>query len=132
MAKIELNPNYAMELTPDGLDQHEPGAKVDAGKPMCDVVVGGFPRAMLEVSKVGTFGATKYTPDGWKEVADGQRRYTDAMLRHYFKSKFEDNDPDSELLHLAHMAWNALALLELNIKDKEEEELPKSLRNIQL
>lgn len=117
-----------IEKTPDGLNQHEKGAKLDAGKPMCDVVLGGFAEALMEVTKIGTFGANKYTPNGWKEVEDGKRRYADAMLRHYFKSKWEENDPDSDLLHLAHMAWNALAILHFHI----QEEKPKPLKSIDL
>lgn len=34
------------------------GKKYDKGKPMVDLVLGGFPRALLGVSDVGTFGAT--------------------------------------------------------------------------
>lgn len=107
-----------MERTPDGLDQHEAGAKVDAGKTRLDLVLGGFPHALMGVGEVGTFGANKYTDDGWKYVARGQQRYTDAMLRHYFKYKQgEKVDSDSGLPHLAHLAWNALAILELQLVD---------------
>ena len=72
---------------------------------------------------VGTFGAKKYTDRGWKEVNNGIERYLSAMLRHYFKFKNgEDLDNESGLTHLAHMAWNALAVLELyyEIRNKRE------------
>jgi hypothetical protein len=107
-----------MERDPSGIDQHVAGAKLDAGKPMCGLVLGGFARALMEVSKVGTFGAVKYTPDGWLSVPNGYNRYQDAQLRHWLVAQTgEQLDPDSELDHLAHEAWNALAKLELKLRE---------------
>ena len=106
--------------TPDGKDQHEPGAKLDAGKVRAGLVIGGFSRALLEVSKVGTYGANLYTPYGWTKVENGEERYTDAMLRHFLReAKGEMKDPESNLSHAAHLAWNALARLDLMIREKE-------------
>jgi len=107
-----------------GINPHQPGAKLDQGKLRMDLVLGGFPNALQEVAKVGTFGAKKYTDDGWKQVDNGEGRYTDAMLRHYFAEKTgELLDPESEILHAAHLAWNALARLELSILKKKERTL---------
>ncbi len=106
------------ELDPNGKDAHEPGSKLDAGKNRLGLVLGGFSKALQEVGKVGTFGANKYTDNGWLEVPNGQERYTDAMLRHYFKEvSGEEKDEDSSILHAAHLAWNALARLELALLD---------------
>jgi len=105
------------EKDPLGLDQHEPGAKLDAGKIRAGLVVGGFANALLEVGKVGTYGANKYTPNGWRSVPEGFDRYTDAMYRHLLYEATEDFDPESELLHAAHAAWNALARLELLLQE---------------
>lgn len=101
-----------------GKSQHEPGAKLDAGKIRAGLMVSGFKRALLEVAKVTTYGAAKYTPNGWQDVPDGEARYTDALFRHLFAS--EDCDPESDLLHAAHAAWNALAVLELKLRRCEE------------
>lgn len=110
------------ESTPDGLDQHSPGAKVDAGKTRLDLVLGAFPRALMGVGEVGTFGANKYTDNGWLEVQNAQQRYADAMLRHYMKEKMGEHvDPDSGLPHKCHLAWNALAILELQYREEEDE-----------
>ncbi|MDB4302196.1 DUF5664 domain-containing protein [bacterium] len=107
------------EETPDGKDQHQTGAKLDAGKERLDLVLGSFSEALLEVGRVGTFGANKYTDNGWKDVDNAVSRYSDALLRHYFKHKCgEDIDPDSGLSHLGHMAWNALAILEFYKKEE--------------
>ena len=109
--------------TPDGKDQHEPGAKLDAGKVRAGLVLGGFSRALHEVSKVGTYGANLYTPYGWTKVENGEERYTDAMLRHFLReAKGEMKDPESNLSHAAHLAWNALARLDIMIRKGESDE----------
>jgi hypothetical protein len=105
------------EVDPSGKRANEPGAKLDAGKNRLHLVLGSFSRALQEVGRVGTFGANKYTDNGWISVPNGIDRYTDAMLRHYFKEQDgEVADPDSGIAHAAHLAWNALARLELALK----------------
>lgn len=101
------------EADPHGKDAHSPGAKLDAGKNDLDLVLGAFAGALLEVGKVGTYGARKYTRNGWREVPNGIGRYSSAMLRHYFLEFQELRDADTDLLHAAHLAWNALARLQL-------------------
>lgn len=108
------------ELDPTGRSAHEPGAKLDAGKPRCGLVLGGFSRALEQVAQVGTFGAAKYTDNGWRSVPAGQERYTDALWRHLLaEAQGQQADPDSGLLHAAHTAWNALARLELILHEME-------------
>lgn len=111
------------EIDPNGLDQHSPGAKLDAGKPRMSLVLKSFARAIWKVCEVGTYGAIKYSADGWLQVENGEERYNDAELRHMF-TRFmgEDLDPDTELEHLAHEAWNALAQLELALRKKDEQQ----------
>jgi hypothetical protein len=105
------------ELDPSGKQAHEPGAKLDAGKTRLGLVLGGFALALEQVGAVGTFGAKKYTPNGWVSVPNGIERYTDAMYRHMLKeAQGELIDPDTELFHAAHAAWNALARLDLMIR----------------
>lgn len=94
----------------------DPGVKLDEGKPRLGLVLCGFPRALREVGRVGTFGAAKYTDHGWLLVERGYERYTDAMLRHIL-AEYADGDDDEEsgILHAAHVAWNALARLEFKL-----------------
>jgi len=101
------------ELDPSGLSSSEPGAKLDAGQIRPDLILSGMPRALLAVSEVATFGIGKYSENGWLSVPDGIKRYTAAMDRHRLKEGIEPLDGDSELRHAAHLAWNALARLEL-------------------
>lgn len=99
------------EHDPTGRDQHEPRPAL---------VLGGFVLALRAVTEVGTFGAD----NGWRSVPDGQQRYTDAMLRHWLADPCGlSPDPDSGLAHAAHLAWNALARLELMLAEKRKHEL---------
>lgn len=109
------------EVDPNGIIQHEPGAKLDDGKPDTSLLL-LFPKALLAVAEVGTFGAKKYSRGGWQFVANGFTRYTAALLRHLFKSSYEDYDDDSGLLHDAQVAWNALARLELRLRGEYKRE----------
>lgn len=110
-----------MERDPYDMAPDEPGAKFDAGKNRLGLVFFGFSRALGEVGRVGTFGAEKYTDNGWERVPDGVRRYSDAMLRHLMaEGRGELVDRDSALLHAAHAAWNALARLELMMREAEK------------
>jgi hypothetical protein len=110
------------ESDPTGKKAGDPGAKLDAGKNRLGLVLGGFARALQEVGKVGTYGAAKYSPNGWMEVPDGVARYTDAQLRHHLEfAAGRLTDGDTGLLHLAHEAWNALARLELVLRQRERE-----------
>lgn len=95
------------------MSKTEAGVKHDTGKPRCSLVLGGFSHALLEVANVGTFGAQKYTDNGWLTVENGIERYSDALLRHLFAENDSLTDHESDLLHAAHVAWNALARLEL-------------------
>jgi hypothetical protein len=106
------------ECDPHGKSAHEPGAKLDAGKLRAGLVLGGFSRALAAVAAVGTHGAAKYTADGWLHVPNGAERYTDAMWRHLLtEASGEATDKDSGLHHAAHAAWNALARLDLMLRE---------------
>lgn len=100
------------------------GVKFDAGKPLAGRVLGGFARALLAVAESGTYGARKYNDTActnWFQVPDAQNRYTDALLRHLLLEKVgEETDPESGLLHATHAAWNALARLELILREREQ------------
>lgn len=110
-----------IEHDPHGKDAHVAGAKLDGGKVRPALVLRGFARALLEVSKVGTYGAVKYTENGWVEVPNGESRYDDAKMRHWLnEAKGEAVDADTLLRHAAHEAWNALARLDLMLRADEK------------
>ena len=107
------------ERDPLGMPPNAPGAKLDAGKNRLGLVLGGFALALQEVGKVGTYGAGKYTDNGWKKVPLGVARYTDAMYRHQMmEASGEAIDTETGISHAAHAAWNALARLNLLLEGK--------------
>lgn len=141
-----------IERDPFGVSAHAPGAKLDSGKPRAGLCLLGFlpalqqlvvwgniynavcgatgawPHALMEVAKVTTVGASKYTPNGWKEVPDGRARYLDAWGRHVLAlgrgEEFDDGPGGTGCLHLACAAWNLLAALSL---DDDGEGVERSL-----
>jgi hypothetical protein len=110
-----------IEFDPNGLPLSAPGAKADAGKPaIYQGLLAYFPRACESVAAVSTFGASKYSWKGWESVPAGFERYSDAMVRHITREgSGELKDPDSKFYHAAHTAWNALARLELLLREQE-------------
>lgn len=102
----------------DTTDPNNPlGIKFDSDKNRLGLVLHGFSRALQMVGQVGTFGAKKYAPNNWQFVEDAESRYTDALYRHLLaEASGELQDQESELLHAAHSAWNALARLELQLR----------------
>jgi hypothetical protein len=90
------------------------GAKHDAGKPRPSLVFEGFPHALAEVVAVAGFGAERYGDHNWKLVDNARARYAEALYRHLLAhASGERLDSDSGLSHLAHAAWNVLAVLQL-------------------
>lgn len=113
-------PMYEGERDPNWVDPHAGGAKLDACKPMIRKgFLEQFPRACMEIAKVSEFGANKYTWNGWQSVPNAIERYGDAGQRHAVKALIEGPiDSESGYLHAAHEAWNALARLELILREE--------------
>jgi len=104
------------EQDPHGLDPHDAGAKLDEGKPEAELLL-DFGLALIEVSKVLSYGRKKYSRSGWTKVSNGYDRYTAALFRHLFASNYRNIDNESGLMHDAQVAWNALARLEMKLRD---------------
>lgn len=87
------------------------GEKQDKDKPRHGLVVRDFAKALQAIGEIGSYGAKKYSPSNWLMVET--ERYEDAFMRHYLKHLEGDMiDPESGYPHLAHAAWNILAILE--------------------
>lgn len=72
------------------------------------------------VQRVLNYGAKKYAPNNWKTVAESNRRYFSAAIRHLTAWwTGEDNDPESGEPHLAHAACCIMFLLENHIGPPE-------------
>jgi hypothetical protein len=86
-----------------------PGTKHDAGKPRWDLL------PMAEVAQVVdalTYGANKYTDNGWQVVETPRERYFAAAMRHITAWwTGEKLDPESGKHHLAHAVCCLLFLM---------------------
>ena len=105
--------------------QQQQGVKYDNGKPAAGWLLEVFPNALMCLGKVIRKGQEKYpNPNNWKYLEQAEVRYRDALMRHLLKKYGgQDTDEETGLSHLAHAAWNALALLELELtKDNKDNE----------
>jgi hypothetical protein len=94
------------------------GLKYDGGKAQWSLLLS--PKGMLAgvkgVLDVLTFGAKKYAAHSWREVEDNERRYSDALVRHFVAIQEQGItavDEESGLLHIDHLNCNGLFLAEL-------------------
>jgi len=72
-----------------------------------------------QVFAVAKYGAKKYTKGGWLTVPDGIKRYRAAAVRHLLRlDEGEDTDPESDLPHIYHAAWNVWAVYTLEQNQK--------------
>jgi len=86
----------------------EKDVKKDGAKLRYDLVPA---EAIEELVKVYTFGAQKYEAHAWESGMKMSRVYA-ALFRHMTAWWLgEDTDKESGFSHLAHAAWNVLALL---------------------
>lgn len=73
------------------------------------------PEALFELARVYGYGAYKYEAHNFRKGYDWSWSF-DALNRHLWKFwDGEDFDPESGLLHMAHVAWHALTLLQFQL-----------------
>ena len=118
---VVKNSYKACDLKVSKIKNNE-GKKYDEGKNRMGLMCENFSRALWEVAKISTFGANKYGDNTWQNLSNPKERYMDALCRHLFQHLQGNKvDSDSGLLHLQHMCWNALALLEFELKPEINE-----------
>jgi len=83
-----------------------------------------FQKRWKQLRMYQNLGPKKYSWMGWKSVPDGIRRYGAALARHLvYEADARDTGAGglgADVLHAAQVAWNALARLELIIKEEDE------------
>ncbi|MFC3127229.1 dATP/dGTP diphosphohydrolase domain-containing protein [Pseudoroseomonas globiformis] len=85
------------------------GLRANAGKPRMDLVA---PSIMTAIATVAEFGARKYAARNWENGMEYGKVYA-SLMRHLLAWwEGQENDPESGLPHLHHVAWNAQALVE--------------------
>lgn len=84
------------------------GLRYNQGKIRYDLLE---PYAIEQLAKVFSKGAEKYAPNNWLKGMSWSN-ITASLKRHLAAyEQGEDYDNETQLLHLAHVAWNALALV---------------------
>lgn len=96
------------------------GVKHDQDKPHMNLLLQEVPNALVEVSKALRMGEEKYGRGNWRIVENKEDRYLAALMRHLVAiHQGEHKDSESGLSHLAHVAVNALFLLDGSVNEKE-------------
>lgn len=120
---VKIGRQYEKDKDPSGKSLKEPGTKGDANKiPVVRGALHYFPRAIAAVAELSAIGAKKYSWKGWEKVPDGINRYGDALGRHELRieDNFSKRDPDTSVLEVVAVAWNALARAELVLREEEK------------
>lgn len=87
--------------------KQDKGLRFNDGKTRHDLFE---PYAIEELARVFTKGAEKYAPRNW-EKGMAWSKVLASLKRHLNQfERGEDFDKETELLHIAHVAWNAMAL----------------------
>lgn len=113
--------NYTYNETKKAISKSQKGVKTNNLKPQMSLLFKQFPKALEAVVMCSQYGHEKYKETdedylNYTRVDGGSKTYADAGLRHRLE---EGNDLESRLPHQFHVAWNALAELELWIKENE-------------
>lgn len=86
-------------------------------------------KALEPMIQVLMFGASKYSPNGWKkglkysEISESLQRHLNAFM------EGEDNDSESKLSHLGHVLCNAMFLSYMFIFRKDLDDRFKDIKN---
>lgn len=72
-----------------------------------------------ELVRVYTAGSYKYGDNTWQGLDNGYERYKAALLRHLMEYERGNRiDEETGCMHLAQVAWNAIAMLHLDRNNK--------------
>lgn len=97
----------------------ENDGKADAGKVRACFPIDYFPRALEAVARICEDGEKEYGYGTWSSVPDALRRYREAAMRHRLAiGRGEIFDSKSGTPHSWHIAWNALAIVELEERER--------------
>lgn len=93
-----------------GATDSQPAAtKHDTGKTKWNMLP---PGPLADIIAVLEFGAAKYGENDWRNGCEWSRPFNACMRHLWAWWRGEENDPESNLPHLAHAACNLLFLLE--------------------
>jgi hypothetical protein len=96
------------DATPSNLDNQTLNSIISD----CLFILGSRQNFLKELAKVYTYGCEKYSERSWQTVDNGKDRYTAALFRHIdaYQNGQWGNWEDGNCLHVAQIAWNAIAV----------------------
>lgn len=75
--------------------------------------------ALDEIAKVYEYGTKKYDDHNWRKGLEWNKGCAASLLRHLSAwQDGEDYDPESGLPHDVHIAWNAITLVAIRLKNE--------------
>lgn len=101
--------------------REEAALRYDADKPRYDLLPGD---GLHELVRVYTAGAAKYAPRNWEKGMSWSRCFGSLMRHAWAWWRGERLDPESGLPHMAHVAWNALALVTYELRQVGADDRP--------
>lgn len=116
--------NHPTEIPPPARSMSSATAAKYAKDPVWAGVLARFPMALREVAKVSAWGTRKHNVPiddmSFLTIPDAYRIYSDACGRHLLDEAVEGpvNAADGDLLHAAQLAWDALARLEVFLRQR--------------
>ena len=96
------------------------GLRYDTGKLRLDLIP---PEWLEALASVLTVGATKYAPRNWEKGMAWSKVYGPLMRHVLAWLKGERDDSETKQAHMAHVAWNALALMVYEMRGLGEDDL---------
>lgn len=121
IALLEVVHSDAQGSPAPAFDPSKEGRK--KGKVRMDLVVQDMPRAIEALARVMTWalsGEKGYAESDWLHVPDGIQKYHGGLHRHDNKEmRGQTLDDESGLHHAIHTAWNAMARVELILREEE-------------
>ena len=107
------------------------GEKANKNKPQLSLIFKQFPQALEAIVKCSEYGHKKYEESdkdylNYQRVEGGSKTYADSGLRHRLR---QGNDLESGLPHQFHVAWNALAELQLWIMENNPTNFKNNLQD---
>lgn len=96
--------------------------KDDKNKPLIYNMLKQFALAISQVAKCSEYGHLKYKDvdhdwENFSRIDNAYARYSNSLTRHLL----EEGEDESGLNHDAHVAWNALARLEVKLRNRKKD-----------
>ena len=98
-------------------EQPETGARYNEGKLRYDLIT---PLGLEMLAEVYTYGATKYADRNWEKGLSMTQCFASLMRHAWAWMQGQDYDYESNLHHMAHVAWNALAICHFHVDERED------------